>query len=631
MKIPHLGEPLNDEHIAFLETFAKSCRASIIKMVAKAQSGHPGGSLSALDFLVLIYTMRICKTNESVVVSNGHISPAVYAVLAEIGVIPKEAVLEKFRRPDDVYEGHVNRKIPGIHYGTGPLGVGGSVGAAFALGDKLKGNNDKSFLIMGDGEQQEGQVWEMINFANKFQLNNLILFIDYNEVQLTDSLENIMPVNLLGVYRASGWNVIEVDGHDFKAMWDALGDASLSSKPTAIIAKTIMGHGIDFMEESGRNKQSDWHGKAPSYEQVKDALNLIALNEEENKVLEIGLASLPNKIRTAKEVAFGKKMEIDTGAPVLYDLDTFTDCRSAYGKALLDLAHLNKNVLALSADLAGSVKTAAVKKELPMQHIECGIAEQHMLSLSGGLSLRDFIPFCSTFGAFMSSRAKDQARVNDINECNVKMVATHCGLSVGEDGPTHQSIDDISSFLGFMHTNIYEPADPNQCDRIIRYIAKYYGNVYVRMGRAKLPILTKEDGSIFFDENYQFKPGKADILRRGSRATLLAAGPMVERALKAAKALGGDIEVIAISSFQPFDHETILSSIKKTGRVITVHDHHIRTGLAALVQESIVKAGITPMFKALGVEHYQLSGTADELYALAGLGVKDIIEAVESF
>lgn len=599
-------------------------------MVCNAQSGHPGGSLSALDYLVLIYAMRVCETNEQVVVSNGHISPAVYAVLAELGVIPKDRVIETFRKPVDLYEGHVNRMIRGIHYGTGPLGVGGSVGAAFALGKQLEGKDELSFLIMGDGEQQEGQVWEMMNFANKFALKNLVLFIDYNEVQLTDSLEEIMPLNLPGTYKAAGWNVIEVDGHDFSALWNALGQAATSDRPTVLIGKTVMGYGVEFMESTGRNKQADWHGKAPKLEDVESCLVQVDLSPEEAALLKAGLAELPDNIVTPGEPHFDAEMGLNTGTPTLYGVDTFTDCRSAYGDALVDLARLNPKVLALTADLAGSVKTDGVKAAFPERHIECGIAEQHMVSTAGALSLQGFVPFCSTFGAFMTSRAKDQARVNDINMTNAKMVATHCGLSVGEDGPTHQAIDDLSSFMGFMHTNLYEPADPNQCDRIIRSIANHYGNVYVRMGRSKLPIITKEDGTPFFDINYTFKPGKADIIRTGSKATIVAAGPMVERALKAAEQLGGDIEVIAVSSLHPFDHGTVMDSIRKTGRVVTVHDHHVQTGLGMLVQKTIVDSGLPVAFKALGVDHYQLSGTADELYELAGLGVQHIVEAVES-
>ncbi len=636
MNLPQLNESLNDQQLRFLDLFSRSCRRSILEMVTQAQSGHPGGSLSALDFLALIYAMRVTETNERVVVSNGHISPAVYSVLAELEAIPKDDVIRLFRKPEDYYEGHVNRKVNGVHYGTGPLGVGASVAAGIATAQKLKasdaaGLDELCFLVMGDGESQEGQCYEMMNYAAKYELGNLLLFVDYNDVQLTDSLDEIMPLNLKGYYEAAGWHVQEVDGHDFQALWSALSKAAaVKDKPSVILGKTIMGMGVDFMEATGREKKADWHGKAPKHEDTEAAVKNIALSEEEERFLKDTITALPKNIHTPKDPTEDFKTQIDAGEPMINGPEVTTDCRGAYGKALLDLAKRNPEVVALTADLAGSVKTDGVKKEIPERHIEVGIAEQHMVSCSGGMALEGLVPFCSTFGAFMSSRAKDQARVNDINETNVKMVATHCGLSVGEDGPTHQAIDDISSFSGFFHTQVLEPADPNQCDHIIRYIASHYGNVYVRMGRAKIPVITKEDGSPFFDANYEFKPGKADVLRSGSKVTLVASGPMVERALQAAEKLGGDVEVIAVSSFFPFDHGTIMDSLRKTGAVVTVHDHHVDTGLAHYVRKTIVDSGLSVKMKALGVDHYQLSGTSDELYELAGLGVDHIVEAAQS-
>jgi transketolase len=262
-----------------------------------------------------------------------------------------------------------------------------------------------------------------------------------------------------------------------------------------------------------------------------------------------------------------------------------------------------------------------------------GIAEQHMVSLAGGLSLMGKVPFCSTFGAFMSSRAKDQARVNDINQTNVKMVATHCGLSVGEDGPTHQAIDDISSFLGFFHTEIIEPIDPNQTDRIIRYIAKTYGNFYVRMGRAKTPVIKKADGTPFYDENYEFKPGQADIIETGDKVTIVACGPMLAYAQKAIQELNlnGQIELIAVSSFRTLDTKTLATSLQKTGKLITIQDHNVNTGIGMLIDRLLAESGILAKRLHLGVKNYQLSGTADELYEKAGLGVNAIKEAISKF
>jgi transketolase len=256
-----------------------------------------------------------------------------------------------------------------------------------------------------------------------------------------------------------------------------------------------------------------------------------------------------------------------------------------------------------------------------------------MISASGGLSLDGFTPFCSTFGAFISSRAKDQARVNDINYCNVKMVATHCGLSVGEDGPTHQAIDDMMSFLGMFNTMVVEPSDPNQTDHMIRYVASHYGNFYVRMGRHKFPVLTKEDGTPFYDASYKYEYGRSDIIREGKDLTIAATGAMVNEAMKAHAILAASnpnlsIEIVAVSSIKKFD-DTLINSIKKTGKVITIEDHNVHCGLGNQLAAHLTNLGLKPnSFKSLGVTAYQLSGTSDALYHANGLDGEGIAKTV---
>ncbi len=624
--LPEIGKPLEKEHISFLKTFAKAARQSLLKMVTNAQSGHPGGSLSSIDYLALLYTFIISQTGEKVVISHGHISPAVYSILAEMGYIPKDDVVENFRKVGSIYEGHITRHVPGIEYGTGPLGVGVSVASAFALNDRSK----KSFFLAGDGECQEGQVHEMMDFSQHHKLNNLIGFIDYNKVQLTASLEETMNIDVIGMFKGGGWTIIEANAHNFEDMWNALGEAYRSDKPVIIIGHSIMGQGSDFMQPAGEQIKADWHGKAPKPEEIEADLKSLEPSTEEAETLENFRTNFvkwtPEKNKYPELLS---KNEIDTGTPLLYEPGEPYDCRGAYGKALLDLAKNNPQVIALTADLKGSVMTKHVSAELPDQYIECGIAEQHMVSAAGGLSLTDKIPFASTFGAFISSRAKDQARVNDINHTNVKLVATHCGLSVGEDGPTHQAIDDAGSFLGFYKTMVIEPADANQCDRIIRYISSHYGNFYVRMGRHKFPVITKEDGTAFYDKDYSYKYGRSDVIREGSDITIAATGSMVTEALKAREMSDNPsrIEVVAVSSIKEFD-QTLTDSIKKTGKVITVEDHNSLSGLGGQLARHLAKEGIqVDSFKMIAPEEYQLSGKSMELYREAGIDAEAIKQA----
>lgn len=632
LSLPQLGKPLSQEHINFLKTFTKSCRHSILEMVTNAQSGHPGGSLSSIDYLATLYAFILGQTGEKIVISGGHISPAIYSLLGEMGYADKEKAIKTFRKIGSKFEGHVTRHVDGIWYGTGPLGIGASVASAFAWGEKFKKTNKKVYCTVGDGECQEGQIHETINFAKHHHLNNLIFFVDNNRVQLSASLAEIMDIDVKKLFSAGGWRIIEINAHNYQEIWSALSQANkILSEPVAIIGTSIMGEGVDFMEKDGRDFKADWHGKAPKKEQAIQALKELELTQKEEVLLGNFRKTIkwhPSKPKFQKSLS---KVKINTGTPIIYTKETLTDCRTAYGKALLDLAKHNKNIVAMTADLRGSVMTKFVADEVPSQHIECGIAEQHMVSTAGGLSLIGFIPFASTFGVFMSSRAKDQARVNDINSTNVKMVATHCGLSVGEDGPSHQAIDDAGSFIGLFNTMVIEPADPNHTDRIIRYIASHYGNFYVRMGRHKFPIITKENGAPFYDEKYKYEYGKCDIIRKGKDLSIAATGAMVGEALKARGSIIKkhpklSIEIIAVSSIKKFD-STLINSIRKTKKVITIEDHIPDCGLGAQLIKHLKELNIeTKFYKTLGVKKYQLSGKVEELYHAAKIDAEAIAE-----
>ncbi|MDD3861628.1 MAG: transketolase [Candidatus Gracilibacteria bacterium] len=632
-QLPKLTESLSQNHLNFLQAFTKSCRKTIIETVKNSQSGHPGGSLSTLDYLAVLYTFILSQTGEKIVISNGHISPAVYSVLAEMGYADKEAIINTFRKFGSIYEGHVTRYVDGIFYGTGPLGVGVSAATGFAMAEKLKKSSAKTFATVGDGEMQEGQVYEMLQFCGHHKLNNIILFVDYNRVQLTASLKEIQDINVKEILKSANWKTIEIDGHDHQAIWKALEEAHKeTSCPVAIIGETIMGKGVEFMENEGRNLIPKWHGAPPSIEDADKAIETLQLSEEEKTLIENFKKFIkwhPEKNIFQKSLS---EVKINSGNPIVYGKDDLTDCRSAYGKTLADLAKNNPQILGLSADLKSSVMTKFLYETTPNQYIECGICEQHMVSMSGGLSLTEYIPFCSTFGAFMSSRAKDQARVNDINHCNVKMVATHCGLSVGEDGPTHQAIDDIGSFLGMYETMIVEPSDPNQTDKIIRYIASHYGNFYVRMGRHKIPTLTKESGELIYDENYKYEYGKCDIVREGSSITIACLGAITCEALKARENLQKthpeiSVEIISVSSPKQFD-DTLLNSIRKTKKIITVEDHNIHSGFGSQLAKTLLTENIkVDSFEMLGTTHYELSGTPQSLYKNAGIDAEGIEKA----
>lgn len=619
------------ERVKFLEAFSKSCRRTIVEMVKQSQSGHPGGSLSMIDVLATLYTFRVSDTDENVVISNGHTSPAMYSVLAECGAVDKKEVIDTFRKFGSKFEGHVTRHVDGIHYGTGPLGCGISAAAGMAWSEKKNNPKKRVWCTIGDGEMQEGQVHEAALWAAQQKLGNLTVIVDFNNLQISGTLAEVCGLDVKAFFKSKGWKVVEIDGHNYIKIWKALGTTCKRGRPVAIIARTVMGQGVPGMEEDGKNLNPKWHGSTPAPDAADQMLALpeLTLSAEEASTLDAYRKARKFTPEKNEFPAWGSPVKIDTGEAKEYAADETTDCRGAYGTALQDLVERNPNIAAMSADLSGSVKTSLAQKARPSQYAEFGIAEQNMISAAGGMSFSETIPFASTFGAFISSRAKDQARVNDINAANVKMVATHCGLSVGEDGPTHQAIDDSGSFLGMFNTGVCEPADPNHCDRIVRWSASIWGNMYVRMGRAKLATLTKEDGSVFFDKNYKYEYGKCDILRNGEKVTILATGPCVHEALKAREETGIDAEIVIVSSIKQMD-DTVAKSFAKTGKFITVEDHNPYSGLATAIAKYNQDHGIKAECLAnLAVTEYELSGKPAELYAHAQIDSKAIADVLK--
>jgi transketolase len=240
---------VNNKQLAQL--FAKSCRRSILEMIASAGSGHPGGSLSSIDYLSALYTSIISQTGEPVFISNGHISPAVYSVLAEMGWVSKEEVIRGFRKFGFKFEGHVTRHVPGVWYGTGPLGIGLSVACGTALGYKIKNLTQKVYALIGDGEGNEGQIYEAMNFAHKYKLDNLVVAMDYQSGPAVRRYRIvIMPYNPVEMFKAGGWNVLEIDGHNYDEIFEALEIAQKRKTDTlhSSVRPLVMGKGVDFME-----------------------------------------------------------------------------------------------------------------------------------------------------------------------------------------------------------------------------------------------------------------------------------------------------------------------------------------------------------------------------------------------
>jgi transketolase len=268
------------DKISELKEIARELRVDIINMICEAGSGHPGGSLSAIDMLTCLYFqhMRHDAKNpdwpqrDRLILSKGHAVPAVYVCLAKAGYLPKEELMT-LRKIDSRIQGHPDRvKLPGIEASTGSLGQGLSIAVGLAMASKLDGDAFRAYCMLGDGETQAGQIWEALMSAPKFKLDTLVTILDYNKGQIDGPVKEIMSLEpILDKVKAFNWHVIEIDGHDYEQILAALDEAQKTKgKPTFILAQTIKGKGVSFMEG-----QIGWHGKAPSREQAEQAVKEI--------------------------------------------------------------------------------------------------------------------------------------------------------------------------------------------------------------------------------------------------------------------------------------------------------------------------------------------------------------------
>lgn len=635
----HLGfeaERLSDETLATLHALGTQARADILTMTTLAASGHPGGSMSSVDTYLMLYACaRVFPSRpqaperDRIVVSHGHTSPGVYSTLGAFGFIDKTEAIAGFRQAWSPFEGHIEREVPGVEWSTGNLGQGLSAGCGMAMASRIHGIPFRVWVCMGDGEQQKGQISEARRFASKFGLTNLAVVVDLNLLQISGDIRKVMPQNIRAGWEADGWEVLEVDGHNLQALYQAMRHAAqATSRPVCILAHTVMGKGVPKFEN-----QEKYHGTPLTPAQYAEAMQVLGKPD----LLEhyrAARAAVRGKVKPVPVPAFVP--DIDPGTPRTYTLESKTDNRSAWGTAVTDLGKLNAAragatpVVVFDCDLAESVKTGPFAHALPERFLQSGIMEHHTAVAAGALSAQGILTFWADFGVFGVDEAYNQQRLNDINHTHLKTVCTHSGLDVGEDGKTHQSIDYIGLLRNVFGYRCYLPADPNETDRIVRYVATRGGNDFIGMGRSKIAVILGETGQPYFGGDFVFTPGKAEVLREGTDAVLWATGTMTHRAVIAADELRKEgIRVRVLHSAMPLEIDgQALAEAVQTGLIVSLEDHHWRTGLGASLMEALVESQQTVKLIRLGVKHYQPSGTADDVFVAAGLGTAAIRDAV---
>jgi transketolase len=599
---------------------AKLVRKWCMISTTEAGSGHPTSCLSAADLGTVLFDKYFAYDldnplnlyNDRFVLSKGHAAPLLYTLFAIAGAYPLEE-LRTLRKFGSRLEGHPTPKFPFAEAATGSLGQGLSVGAGLSLLAKRENLPYKTYVLLGDGELAEGQNWEAANFASINKLDNLIAIADIN--RLGQSQETMFGHHLeeyIGRFTAFGFEVIVIDGNNLFEVDKAfkLAAENNTGKPFIILAKTFKGKGVSFLEN-----KDNWHGKPLKKEDLEKALTELG---EVNDKLKFNLKK-PQKLQLSEKTKSPEDLEINFAKDQLYAT------REIYGQAVTKLGQFNKNVYALDAEVKNSTYSQDFLKAIPERFVECFIAEQNMVGVAVGLSRLGKIPFISTFAAFLT-RAADQIRMAAIGQANLKLVGSHAGVSIGEDGPSQMALEDFAFIGAIPDSVIFHPSDAVSTAKIIPQMANYVGIAYLRTLRPKTPVL--------YDNNEDFPIGGSKILRKSTNDILsvVATGITVFEALKAYDELKKDaifIRVIDAYSVKPIDEKTLKQSLKETREkiIITVEDHFEHGGLGDFVLSAL--AGTGSYIEKMAVTKISQSGKPEELLDDAGINAAHIIAKVK--
>jgi transketolase len=612
-----------------LENLAKLIRYYILVATTAAKSGHVTSSLSAVELMTALFFKHFHydlnnphnPNNDHLIFSKGHASPLFYALLAAAGKITEHELLS-LRHFNSQLEGHPSMRFAYTEAPTGSLGQGLSIGLGIALHEKkMEDKPNNVYVLLGDGEMVEGQVWEAIQLASYYKLNNLYGILDVN--RLGQSGPTMLGTDIAAYERrlqSFGWRTYLLpDGNDINSVDLAyeylLEEIPNDNAPCMLIAKTIKGKGVSFLED-----KEGWHGKALSGKEFEEAVGELG---KINKDLmgEVTKSSAISK--SASVVNSGKAKQITN-----YKVGDLTSTRKALGTGLVRLGKMYPDIVVLDADVKNSTYTIDFENVFPDRFFQMYIAEQNMVSVAVGLASRGKIPVVSTFAAFLT-RACDQIRMAELAEDHIIFIGSHAGTSIGEDGPSQMGLQDIAMFRSGLGTSVLYPADAVAMERLLETAYKANSIVYIRSTRGETPII--------YRNTEKFPLGGSKTLRTSPNdlVTVIAAGITLFEALEAADKLakeGIEIRVIDLYSIKPIDKNTILKAANETKAIITVEDHYSVGGLGDAVLEVLGMAGLNPakaIYK-MAVTKVPRSGKPEELLDYEDIYAKDIINRVKS-
>ena len=616
-----------------LKDSANLMRAYDLVALHAAGSGHAGGTLSIMDLTTALY-LEIANHDprnpnwpdrDRIVWSTGHKAPSLSLGLAFAGFGPIDDVVT-LRKLSSPFQGHPHwLKLPGVEVSTGSLGQGLSIAVGMALAARLDDKNHKIFCIMGDGEQQEGQVWEAAMEAGHYQLDNLIAIIDCNRLQIDGAVKDVMAVEPLAAkYASFGWDVMRINGHNMDQILDSLQQArNVRGRPVMILADTVKGKGVSFMED-----QAGWHGKAPNHDELMKGLAELGLSD---KIPVPALLEKANAYQkevdrnlAAKMPKFSRDFWWNAGEQMKVKMEP---TRKGFGQSLAANGD-DERIVCLGLDISGSITISdfyAGKPQRKKRWISMGIAEQSATSAAAGLAREGKLPVLGTYATFAAARNLDQIRTSVCyGNFNVMIAGAHGGVSVGPDGATHQALEDLFAMQGLPNMSVVVPCDVVETRKATDYLLlQHQGPKYIRFAREATPIVTDEKTPFVFGkanvirlrtENANFHEAFQTVLASSYKnededLSIIACGPMVPEAMRAAyilkKEFGYETRVLNVHTLKPIDAKALVRAARDTGVVVTAEEHQIGAlawRVSGILTESTELYGLPIITRAIGVK-----------------------------
>jgi transketolase len=622
--------PANDR----LALVADMCRLNALVAVKRAGSGHLGSTFSAMDVVTYLLFEELNTAavgwddpdRDVYFSSKGHDVPGLYAALYALGVIPRDRLL-KLRRLGGL-DGHPDVGTPGIEANSGSLGMGISKGRGIAWAKRHLGRGGRVVVMVGDGELQEGQNYEGLQAAAHERLDGLTVVVDRNELQSDKPTEEIVSLGRLEERLGSfGWHVETCDGHDVDELRAALDSfRGVSDRPQALVARTIKGKGVSFMEHPAALRDGGgtyrWHAGAPDDASFERAFSEL-VDRIGERLSSLGLAPLSLE-PLATEARSGATLEgePESGAGSRSAGVTDEYVVDAYGDELVRLGAERDDLVVVDADLASDCRVRAFELAYPDRFVECGIAEQDMVSTAAGLARHGLLPVVNSFASFLASRANEQI-YNQASERTKVVYALHyAGLIPAGPGKSHQSVRDISLLASLPEMTIVQPGSSHEARALLRWAVEVAGgDVAIRLAIGPSPRRIELPAEV--------ELGRGRLLRDGDEAILLAYGPvMLHEALTASELLterGIGLAVANMPWLNRFDAEW-LRTLDAHEALLVLEDHSPVGGLGDALRREFPGRSVT----VFGVEGWPACGTPPEALRAHGLDGASLAQRIAS-